>query len=94
MKKYLLVIGVIALLVTGCAKKNDQATTDDEIDILKGIAKELAVAAANDDNEKMIKYSNTMMSKNAKPKEILLKDNCYEVIYFYLGQEESVKYCK
>ena len=91
MKKYLLAVGVVALLVTGCG--NNEPTSE-ELEVVKGIAKELAVASANNDNDKMVQYGNALMRQNAMPKEILVKDNCHEVIYYYMGQQESAEYCK
>ena len=94
MKKYLLLAGCIAILATGCGNKNTaqkQITVNNEV---KVIAKELAIASANNDNNKMVKLGNDLMAKNAIPKEILIKGDCHEVVYSYMGEQDSVSYCK
>ena len=104
MKKYLLLAGCIAILATGCGNKNNVANSSSNINTaqkqitvnneVKVIAKELAIAAANNDNDKMVKLGNDLMAKNAIPKEILIKGDCREVVYSYMGEQDSVSYCK
>lgn len=93
MKKYLFLVGIIAILTTGCGKSNIQKPVAINNEV-KTIAKELAIASANNDNDKMVKLGNDLMAKNAIPKEIITKGNCHEVVYSYLGEQDSVTYCK
>lgn len=92
MKKYLLVLCAVAILMTGCSNSNVKKT--DSADEVKSLVKELAVASANNDNDKMVELSNEILKKNAIPQGIQVGNGCHEVTYLYNGQRESLKYCK
>ena len=59
---------------------------------IESIARDLAIASANNDNNLMVKLGNDLVAKNAIPIEININGNSHEVVYSYKGKVNSVIY--
>ena len=91
MNKSLVII--ILVIIAFFAVKNVQSTqTKNEI---KLIAKNLAIAALNKDDNNTVLLVNELTKKNAEFEYIdTTNANCHTVVYTYQGKKEKVEQCK
>ena len=96
MKKYLLIaICIFAVITSGCGiKKNDANISTAPNKKTETLMKNLAVAAMANDNKKMTDIGNALEREQVRPKELIIKDDCVEFVYFYENKEQLFKYCK
>lgn len=58
------------------------------------MARNLAIASANNNMNEMTRITNDLLRQKAIVKHITVDRNCHEVFYTYGGREYSEKYCK